>query len=59
MIHFYDQVFCEVVTKLHQTQMVAPIFMITDDIIMKILIQYFICSFCLAIDLWMESDIKF
>jgi hypothetical protein len=39
--------------------MVASILMITNNIITKTLIQYFIHVFYLAISLQMESDVKF
>jgi hypothetical protein len=39
--------------------MVTPILMITDNIITKILIQYPIHYFYLAIGLWMEGSAKF
>jgi hypothetical protein len=51
--------FCGVVAKLCQTQMVTSILMITNNIITKILIQYPIHFFCFAISLQMEGDVKF
>jgi hypothetical protein len=51
--------FYGVVAKLRQTLMVAPIFTIVDDIIIKILIQYFIHFSCSTIDLQMEGSAKF
>jgi hypothetical protein len=47
--------FCGLVAKLQQTQMVAPILMIINNIITEILIQYPIYSFCLTIGLRMEA----
>jgi hypothetical protein len=51
--------FCGIVAKLCQTQMLALILMLANNIIMEILIQYLIHPFCLGIDLWMEGGVKF